>query len=155
MTVRASMVEDIPEKEPQTINIHFHDMPVFQDQMLADPEYSSQCRVDIILGNPQIGRCLLSGMKVSSDHSCMALNSIFASIVGGSPGDYEVNSQSVFCRQLQPVLDDPDQLIQRFWKMQDLSEEKTAVTSDEQQAMDHFVRNTTCNDGGRYCVCLS
>ena len=38
--------------------------------------------------------------------------------------------------------------------MQDLSEEKTAVTSDEQQAMDHFIRNTTRNDDGRYCVCL-
>ena len=57
-------------------------------------------------------------------------------------------------RQLQPVLDDPDQLLQRFWEMQDLSEEKTAVTSDEKQAMDHFVQNTTRNDDGRYCVCL-
>ena len=83
-------------------------------------------------------RCLLSGMKVSSDQNCMALNSIFGWIVG-SPGDYEVNSQSVSCRQLQPVLDDPDQLLQLFWEMHDLSEEKTAVTSDEQQAMDHFV----------------
>ena len=154
MTVRTSVVEDIPETESQTINIHFRDMLVFRDLMLADPEYSSRCRVDILLGSPQLGRCLLSGMKVSSDQNCMALNSIFGLIVRGSPGDDEVNSKSVFCRQLQPFLDDPDQLLQRFWEMQDLSEEKTAVTSDEQQAMDHFVQNTTRNDDGRYCVCL-
>ena len=110
--------------------------------------------MDILLGGPQLGRHLLSGMKVSSDQNCMALNSIFGWIFGGSPGDYEVNSQSVSCRQLQPVLDDPDQFLQQFWEMQGLSEEKTAVTSDEQQAMNHFVRNTTRNDDGCYFVCL-
>ena len=39
--MRASVVEDIPETESQTINIHFRDMPVFRDLTLADPEYSS------------------------------------------------------------------------------------------------------------------
>ena len=100
--------------------------------MLADQEHSFRCRVDILLGGPQLGRCLLSRMKVSSAQNCMALNSIFGWRVTGSPGDYEVNSQSVSCRQLQPILDDPDQLLQWFWEMQELSEEKTVVTADEQ-----------------------
>ena len=78
--------------ESQTIDIHFRDLPAFQELTLADPEYSSQCRVDILLGSPQLGRCLLSGMKVSSDQNCMALNSIFGWIVGGSPGENEINS---------------------------------------------------------------
>ena len=106
---------------------------------MLDQEYSSRCRVGILLGGPQLGRFLLSGMKVSSDQNCMALNSIFGWIARGSPGDYGVNSQSVFCRQLQPILDDPNQLLQWFWEMQVLSEEKTTVTSDEQQGLDHFI----------------
>ena len=57
MTVRASVVEDIPETESQTIDIHFRDLPAFQELTLADPEYSSQCRVDILLGSPQLGGC--------------------------------------------------------------------------------------------------
>ena len=154
MTVTASVVEDIPETESQTIDIHFCGLPAFQELTLADPEYSSQCRVDILLGSPQLGRCLLSGMKVSSDKNCMALNSIFGWIVKGSPGENEINSQMASCRQLQPVLDDTYRLLQRFWEMEDLSEDKAAVRSDEQRAMDHFVCNTTRNDNGHYCVRL-
>ena len=48
MTMRASVVEDIPDTESQTINIHFHDIPVFRDLMLADPEYSSRCRDEVV-----------------------------------------------------------------------------------------------------------
>ena len=47
MTVRASVVEDIPETVSQTF--YFCDMPVFRDLMLAYPEYSPRCRVDILL----------------------------------------------------------------------------------------------------------
>ena len=77
-------------------------------------------------------------MRVSSDQNCMALNSIFGWIVGGSPGENEINSQTVSCRQLQPVLDDPDCLLQRFWEMEDLSEDKAAVTSEETMSNGSF-----------------
>ena len=65
-SVIASVVESIPEYHTGGRSVTHRDLQSFKDLDLVDPEYSINCKVDVLLGVDYCASCIL-GRNVHSD----------------------------------------------------------------------------------------
>lgn len=80
---------------------------------------------------------------------------IFGWIVGGSDTCKHQNSQpALTCYKVDTCDDDPNTLLQRFWEVEQLPEDSPSLTSEEQQACEHFRKTVMRQPDGRYQVSL-
>ncbi len=87
---------------------------------------------------------------VSADMKYIALNSIFGWIVGGTACTQFDKEQVASCRRLHSVSDNVDHLL----VMEDYPGDAQMLTTEEQQASDHFIKHTIRDEEGRYGVRL-
>ena len=95
--------------------------------------------------------CLLSEVKINPGKTLEARNSIFGWIVSGHTGSPLTGHQLLKVESLDDLKDD---LLQRFWRMEELPSQVNSLTAEEEMAMDFFNNMVERNSEGRYVVQL-
>ena len=154
ITIRASVVNNIPTCITTGDLSEIKRTPAFSSLQLADPEYSSRSQLDLLLGIAHCNICSLNGTVFSVDKTYKAEKTIFGWAVGGVSSTSSANEQASTCMKLAPVQENAEQLLQRFWRLEDVPGFSSVLSREEQAAVDCFRDSHYRDSDGRYVVGL-
>ena len=153
--IRANVVDKIPECQTIGQAPPLKELSEFQALDLSDPEYSSNSRIDVLLGVGYCAPCLLKGIMHSQDRTMVAMNTIFGWTLGGGYGPCSSDPQSTStCLKVSPMHEDCEKLLQRFWHFEEPPCGDVALTAEELKALTHFKNTVRRQPDGRYMVSL-
>ncbi|XP_044594867.1 uncharacterized protein LOC123272233 [Cotesia glomerata] len=154
-------------KSSQQVNIQAHVLPKltariqatssanwshFQQLQLADPSYNQPGKIDVIIGADYYGQICLEGLRKGPNNSPTAQSTIFGWILFGPTGNSSTSSIQCFHTSVDEEL---YELIQRFWKLDDIPvSNKSSLTPNDQECEDHFKETHSRDNTGRYIVRL-
>lgn len=110
---------------------------------LADPDFNISRPVDILLGADIYSNIILSGIIRESENQPIAQQSRLGWIICGNLKSYQCNV----------VLHDLEDM-SRFWTVEDIAENSTVITSEEQYCLEQYKAETKRQEDGRYIVRL-
>ena len=154
-TIRANVVDKIPECQTIGQAPPLRELPEFQSLDLSDPGYNSSSRIDILLGIGYCAPCLLEDMVHSQDRTMVAMKTIFVRTLGGGCDPSSMESQSAStCLKVSPSHENVEELLKRFWHVEEPPCGDQPFTADEQEALTHFKDTVQQQPDGRYEVSL-
>ena len=121
------------------------------NMLLADPQFNSPGRIDLLLGVDIYVESLLHGRRTGPPGSPVALKIIFGWVLAGKTSSN--NSCHVTSHHVSTSLTDDD-ILSRFWEIEELTPNKSSPSIEDQSVLNHF-KNTHCqNQKGRFIVPL-
>ncbi len=140
-----------------TLNVPVH--PVSYDSewhhlsgiQLADPDFGTPGRVDVLLGVDVFTSVLLHGRRHGPSGSPVALETLFGWVLAGgmkpdqSPTQVTASHASVLTG---------DDLLRKFWETEELDAGNPTPTIEEKSVTDHFKATHHRDDAGRFIVAL-
>lgn len=156
ITVRAHVINKritsfLPSKKVEVLQ-----WDELQNLNLADPEYHTPNRIDILLGAEVHAQIIQDGIKKGPFGAPLAQSTNFGWIISGVVNDSASPSsqlQTFYC--YDHTGDDTD-LLKKFWELEtDIPMPKQQLlTEEEQYCEEHFQQTTTRDAEGRYIVRL-
>ena len=120
-TIRANVVDNIPECQTIGQAPPLRELPEFQSLYLSDPGYNSSSRIDVLLGIGYCAHCLLEGIMHSQNRTMVAMKTIFGWTQGGGCDPSSMESQSAStCLKVTPSHENVEELLKRFWHLASL-----------------------------------
>lgn len=124
----------------------------FQHLQLADPNYNQPGKIEIIIGADYYGQICQPGLRKGPSNTPTAQSTIFGWILFGPMGSPPSSTIQCFHTSLDEEL---YELIQRFWKLDDIPVSNTfSLSPNDQECEDHFKATHSRDDTGRYIVRL-
>lgn len=122
---------------------------------LADSDYDSSSRIDLLLSSYTSNVCFRKGTHYSDKRGLKAERTVFGWVVTGSDttDNQELNTNPTYMKVLVQE-DDPEMLLRRFWEVERLPSDGPPLSSEEQLAVEHFKDNLKRDSDGRYRVSL-
>ena len=118
---------------------------------LADPEYHQPGKVDILLGVGVFVEVIRHGRRAGPPNSPTALNTDFGWVLAGDTGPR--CEMEVVSTHLTSIVRSDD-LLRKFWEVEEKAIPNCNLTVEERQAVDHFNSHHTRNSDGRFVVTL-
>ena len=119
---------------------------------MADPNFIDKAHIDLLLGASVHSRIIegrgIRGRENEPIASISSLGWLISGEVPGSKVDSNLLSISLHCDEDPPL----DEILQRFWCMEELS--KNLCTAEEQECEAHFQSTHSRDPYGRYIVRL-
>lgn len=116
---------------------------------LADPQFLDFKNIDILIGADKFWD-LLTQSKIRLRNGPYLLNSKLGWIISGSINLNARIEGHIQCHFTQTT----DSLLRRFWEIEELPAAPSPLSDEEKACEEHFVRNTTRNSEGRFCVSI-
>ena len=120
---------------------------------LADPEFGVPGSVDILLGADVFSRTVLHGRRFGPSGSPSAIKTTFGWVLAGS-----VRAAGIRSEQQEDncclAITSPDDLLRRFWEVEDYNLQQPLLSTEEQTVATHFERNHSRDKTGRFIVPL-
>ena len=155
MIIRANVVDAIPECHTSGRVPPAKELLEFQHLDLADPEYDSGSKIDILLGVDYCTPCVLGHNVHSRSRSMMATETIFGwTLTGVGDSNSNKHHSSSTCLKLSSTHESADNLLSRFWALEEIPGEDSTLTAEEQLAVSHFQDTHRREEDGRYVVGL-
>ena len=152
--IRASVVDQIPAYISAGDLSQVKQLPVFWDLMLADPGYTCQSQMEILLGMAHCIQCSMVGTVLSVDKLFKAEKTIFRWAIGGVVSVPATKESMSTCLRMAPVQEIVEQLLQIFWALEEVPREDCSLSKEEQLAITHFRETHRRQPDGRYVVGL-
>lgn len=153
-TLRAHVVETIPSSSPLADVSKIWKLPFLDGLQLADPSYTSNARIDLLIDVGSFNSCCRGETCQSAIPSLKAELMIFGWTVGGTDTqEHQTGSAGRSCLRVSRA-EDPDALLRKFWEIEDFPTDSPAPSLDEQQASNHFSSTVQRGADGRYTVQL-
>lgn len=149
--VEAFVLPNIVSPQPtQTLDTSDWSLP--QNISLADPRFNQTDKIDILIGAEFYHQLMWSQRIKISDELPILQNTALGWIVAGKIEGCSNNiaTCAVFC----PDDETTNQLIEKFWKLEDTSDSEHQMSSVERRCETHFIQNIKRNPDGRFVVRL-
>ncbi|XP_060804637.1 uncharacterized protein LOC106135320 [Amyelois transitella] len=121
---------------------------------LADPQYNSPNRIDVLLGSEVYCAILKKGLIKSPNDLIIAQDTYLGWVLSGQVDGYD-NEEST-CHNIIMSFHiqlEENELIKKFWEIEsEPSPNKKILTQEEQDCEDHFNATTCRDETGRYVV---
>lgn len=119
---------------------------------LADPEYCEADPVEILLGADVYATILRQGLRKGGPREPVAQNTTLGWILSGTISDTKSGfvTHTHQCR----VEDNLASVVRRFWEQEEVSVTAPALSKQDLECEDHFVRTHSRGSDGRYTVRL-
>lgn len=155
VTLRAHVIDHIPSSASQANVQRILQMPFLDGLCLADPHYTSAATIDILLDIGSFIACCQEGTRLSTTSSLKTERTIFGWTVGGTDTkEHQRSEPTSTCLRVSKSMEDPEQLLCRFWEVEQLPDDGPPRSDEEQQAVVHFQDTFRRLDDGRYQVSL-
>ncbi|XP_036140647.1 uncharacterized protein LOC118644911 [Monomorium pharaonis] len=120
---------------------------------LADPDYTSPGKIDIILGADVYPQIIEEGIRKGNSNSLLAQRTKFGWIISGLVNRTTVSDSS---RSYHITMDrELHDLLQKFWKLEEIPSSSISLLSLENQKCEqHFTTTHSRDHEGRYTVRL-
>ena len=121
------------------------------DLRLADPDYGIPGKIDVLLGVDVVSSALLNGRRHGPPRSPSAFETSFGWVLAGTVGRGHQPTQLV--SHHISVLSGDD-LLRKFWEVEELNAKRSILTAEEQLVVEHFECNHRRDSVGRFIVPL-
>ena len=131
------VIRDLPLKDASITR----DMPHLQNLVLADPLYHKVGPIDVLLGLNVFPHIFKTGREEGPPNTPVAWDTIFGWTVLGvfnEEGCAQAISASTFIVDPTQAQQASDQLLTRFWKMEEPQSTEKTFSPEEQRVEDHF-----------------
>ncbi|XP_041765140.1 uncharacterized protein LOC121589934 [Anopheles merus] len=119
--------------------------------VLADPDFGTARRVDMIIGAAYFYSLLRGGQVHLPNQRNVLIDTVFGWLVAGdTPTFHESQSQTTISCHMMEATDKLQEQLERFWKVEELA--ITSLSPVEQQCEQYFKQTTNRDDTGRYVV---
>ena len=116
---------------------------------LADPEFGTPGRVDLLLGTEVFSRAVLHGRRYGPPGTPSAFKTCFGWVLAGTvQGDQDQLPAYTCCHV------SVDSILKRFWEIEEFNPQQPIFSLEEKSVMKHFKENHIRDDKGRYIVSL-
>ena len=120
---------------------------------LADPDFGKPGKIDLLLGVDIFVDVLLNGRRTGFSGFPVALETRLGWVLSGGSGTHDLVSHHIASLHTS-TLSSGDDLIRRFWEVEESPSSPLALSMDEKCVVDHFERNHFCTYDGSYVVPL-
>lgn len=138
---------DLPT-HPVPLNSEWNHLKGLQ---LADPDFGRPGRIDLLLGVDVFVNVLLTGRRIGDLGSPTAFETHFGWVLAGSVEGRTASPHLVSCHVTLPSCDD---VLRRFWEIEDSPLSEVALSPEEKAVVQHFEANHSRKDSGRFVVPL-
>ena len=118
---------------------------------LADPDFGSPGKIDILLGVDAFSNILLHGRRYGPPGSPTALETSFGWVLSGAVHIDRPQTQIVSCHATTLSADD---LLRKFWEVEELDASRPALSLEERSVVTHFHDTHRRDKSGRFIVPL-
>ena len=122
---------------------------------LTDPNFDRPGRIDLLLGVNVLPRVMLEGRIHSTDYSLSVTRSVYGWVVTGTCKSLVQVPRFHLCLKTSPLDQQTQDLLTRFWQVEDVISSSSIRTEEEQTALEHFRTTHSRQSDGRYVVVLS
>lgn len=135
-----------------SIKIPEHSWTHLKGVEFADPQFAKPSSVDMILGADVYDQIIQDGLRKGKTGGPIAQLTIFGWILSGPIGQTSLvrTVQGYHCSCEREWYE----LIERFWRQEEVLEVKPSLSSADQECENHFKTTHTRSDSGRYIVRL-
>ena len=119
---------------------------------LADPDFGKPGRIDLLLGSDIFDLVVFYRRRFGPHGAPSAYKTSFGWVLAGS-----VQSERAQCHVSDVCYfsnTSDDDLLKRFWEVEDYNQKEVTLTSDEQEVVKQFEQNHTRDPSGRFVVPL-
>ncbi|XP_055928181.1 uncharacterized protein LOC129959387 [Argiope bruennichi] len=119
--------------------------------MLGNPEFTRSSKIDALLGAETFFEIVKGEQIRSSLNSLIFQNTVFGYVAGG----YVNTNNQEPCTNLCSLVfrnENIENVIEKFWLVENISEENTILSSEEEFCEAHFKETHTRNKDGRFVV---
>ncbi|XP_055926956.1 uncharacterized protein LOC129958484 [Argiope bruennichi] len=120
--------------------------------MLGDPEFTRSSKIDALLGAETFFEIVKGEQIRSSLNSLIFQNTVFGYVAGGY---VNTNNQEPCTNNLCSLVslnENIEKVIEKFWLVENISEENTILSTEEKFRELHFKETHTRNKDGRFVV---
>ena len=118
---------------------------------LADPDFGKPGRIDLLLGADVFGKSIRHGRRYGPAGTPTALSTQFGWVItGGVRTKCPSGKVSTFCASALSG----DDLLKRFWEVEGCTFPNPTFSTEERNVMEHFKRNHSRDETGRFVVPL-
>ncbi|XP_058827641.1 uncharacterized protein LOC131687569 [Topomyia yanbarensis] len=118
---------------------------------LADPTFHQTGKIDMLIGSQWFLKLLLPGEITLAENLPVLKETQFGWVLGGSYGGETTSNYIVHSHAA--TFDDLDQLIRRFWEVEEVSNDAHG-SNEEEECEQHFLNTHRRDASGRYIVQL-
>ena len=152
LPIRALVVDNITGDLPAGVLTSVRQDPYLKGLKLADPNFDKPGRVDLLLGVDVLPRIMREKTVRSTNQLLSASETVYGWVVSGQCQSDNSVPRSHICLSTQIVDKQTQDLLTKFWQVEDVSSNQVTRTEDEQLALDHFARTHSRQPDGRYVV---
>ena len=127
---------------------HISDLP------LADPGFGLPGRIDILLGVDVFVDVLRHGRRSGPPGSPAALETDFGWVLCGGSTPSSDSATHVSVTSLHSFVTSGDDILRRFWEIEEASPDQSALSMKERMVVRHFEANHSRSNDGRFIVPL-
>ena len=124
---------------------------------MADPDYGTPKAVDLLLGADIFSRVVLHGRRFGPSGSPSAFKTQFGWVLAGTTGcSHQIRGSRESC-YLATTVEDlrvSEELLRKFWEIEDPYSQEPTLSIDEKSAVEHFERTHQRDETGRFVVPL-
>ena len=136
-----------------SVSVSNTNWPHLKNLQLADPDFQSNGHIDIIIGADYYGQIIEEGLRRGTINTPTAQATIFGWVLFGpsKSGPSAPKAQSYHVS----IDEELYELLQRFWKLDEMPISSTSsLSAEQQQCEDHFKATHSRNSTGHYIVRL-
>ena len=151
---QAAVVDRITCDIPGKKIVDIRSTPFLKDLELADPEFDCPGRIDLLLGGTLCQQIILGEKRCTDDKRLYARDTIFGWAI---TGEWDVSSRNAMvnvCLRSSAIDQQTHQLVESFWKIEDVPFPNLHLSLEDSQAVDHFKDTHLRDNDGRYIVRL-
>lgn len=147
--ITAYVLKKLTSQLPSAV-VSINSWPELEHLYLADPEYNTPNKIDILLGAEVYGKIIKEGLIKCPSGSPVAQNTALGWILSG-----QVHSKARVSCNIVNMHTQIDQLLRSFWELEAEPNYKQKILSEEEQRCEDIYQSTTTRDeDGRYIVRL-
>ena len=139
LQISAAVMEKVTCNLPLQGAAAVKELPHLKDLTLADPTFDMPGKIDLLLGGYIMPRVMLPDAKTGAGNAPIAWKTIFGWAIFGpfqsSPNNHNAINSSM--NHYVHVETEADQLLKRFWEVEELSPDTKAFTPEEEAVQQH------------------
>ncbi|XP_026729604.1 uncharacterized protein LOC113495194 [Trichoplusia ni] len=147
--VLGSITSILPSKKLEVFS-----WPELTQITLADPDFHTPSKIDILLGAEIYGQVLREGLIKSSPNAPIAQNTVLGWILSGqiSTSDDPIHCHHVIHSNSDQT--DDNAVLRQFWEIESVIPDQKILSDEEQRCENIFAQTTHRDKEGRYVVNL-
>ncbi|CAG9126253.1 unnamed protein product [Plutella xylostella] len=146
--IKCLVLQTISSDLPSTsISIQEHNFKIPDNIQLADPKYFMSQPIDMLIGADYFWDLLEEG-KIRLANGPFLQNTKLGWIISGPIYNSTHHDSQVHCNFTEAI----DTQLRKFWEIEDLPGFIDARSDDEKACEEHFIKTTTRDEQGRFCV---